>query len=112
MRVSKYLRVFSVEVDEFGIDPIRDKLVPEIAKIKSYTVHEVTQDERGAPDLISLREYGTDEFWWMILAYNGIGSFKKIVEGTRIRIPSQTALIALVTANAVRPSVVQRVITI
>lgn len=109
---SKYQRVFSITVDSLGIDPILDTLVPEILKIKQFSFHTVTQDERGAPDLISLREYGTDQLWWMLLTYNGIGSYRKIVEGTILKIPDYGTLISIVTYNSIRPSVIQRVISI
>jgi hypothetical protein len=109
---SKYQRVFSVVPDEYGIDPLLDTLVPEILKITMYSLHEVTQDERGAPDLISLREYNTDQLWWHILVFNGIGQAKKVVEGTTLKIPSYASVIALTTHNSIRPTHVQRVITI
>ncbi len=109
---SKYQRVYSVIFDSYGIDPILDTLVPEILKIQTYTFHTVVQDERGAPDLISLREYGTDELWWMMLAYNGIGSYKDIVEGTVLMIPNYAALIRVTSYNSIRPTTIPRVITI
>jgi hypothetical protein len=109
---SRYQRFFSITSDAFGVDPLKDKLVPEIMKIGSYTIHEVTQDERGAPDLISEREYGSDEFWWCLLTYNGICSWRSLVEGTTLRVPNLSALVAVVTQNALRPNSVRRVVTI
>jgi hypothetical protein len=109
---SKYQRVFSVISDVYGIDPIRDTLIPEIMKITKFSLHDVTQDERGSPDLISIREYGEDSMWWMLLAYNGIGSYKQIVEGLSLKIPDFASLIAIVTHQSIRPTFVQRVATI
>ena len=109
---SKYQRVFSVVSDAYGIDPLLDTLVPLILNITVYTQHIVTQDERGAPDLISLREYGTDELWWMMLTYNGICSYTEVVEGVVLKIPDFPSLIALTTLNSIRPTEVARVITI
>lgn len=109
---SKYQRIYSIVSDKHGIDPIRNKLIPLINDIQSYSTHTVTQDERAAPDLISEREYRTDEFWWIILAYNGISSYRTLVEGLDIKIPSYEAIIKLVNENTVRPNKVQRTITI
>jgi hypothetical protein len=109
---SRYQRLFSVVSDIHGVDPLLDRLVPLITQIKTWTPHEVTQDERGAPDLISLREYRSDEFWWILMAYNGISSYRDLVEGKMIKIPNMSAVITIVTDNAIRPSRVQRTITI
>lgn len=109
---SKYQRFFSVVSDVYGIDPIKDTLIPEIMKITNYTLHEVSQDERGAADLIALKEYGDDQLWWMILTYNGIGSHRQIVEGLTLKIPNYASLISIVTHLSIRPSNVVRVITI
>lgn len=109
---SKYQRIFSVVSDSQGIDPLRDKLIPKINAIRNYTNHRIQQDERAAPDLISEREYNTDEFWWIIMAYNGLSSYRSLVEGKIIRIPSLTEVVASVTENAIRPNSVKRTITI
>jgi len=109
---SKYQRFFSVVSDSLGIDPLIDRLVPLIQAIKVYSIHEIVQEERASPDLISINEYGSDEFWWMILAYNGVGSYTAITEGRTIKIPDYASLLDIVTRNAVRPNRVQRVITI
>lgn len=99
---SRYQRVFSIKVDSLGIDPLKDTLIPKIQSIKSYKVHEISQDERGAPDLISTNEYGSDEFWWMIMAYNGLGAYSDITEGRSLKIPDLGALISIVTQHASR----------
>lgn len=109
---SKYQRIHSVLSDKFGIDPLRDRLIPLINKIQSYETHQVQQDERAAPDLISERRYGSDEFWWIILAYNGISSYRTLVEGITLKIPNISTVVSIVTENSIRPSSVKRVITI
>lgn len=109
---SKYQRLFAIVSDRYGVDPLRDRIIPEINKIPTYSLHEVLQEERGAPDLISLREYNTDEFWWILLAYNGISSYRTLVEGKVIKIPDMGSIISVVTENAIRPNRVQRTITI
>lgn len=109
---SKYQRFFAVTSDQYGVDPLRDKIVPQLMKITNFTTHDVLQDERAAPDLISLREYGSDEFWWIILNYNGLCSYRNVIEGISLRIPAITDVIATVTNNAVTPNVTPRVVTI
>ena len=109
---SKYQRIFSVVSDSHGIDPLRDKLIPMISKIEGYTNHRIQQDERGAPDLISLREYNTDELWWVIMAFNGISSYRSLVEGTILRIPNLPEVVKMVSDNTIRPNSVKRTITI
>lgn len=101
---SRYQRMFSIKVDSMGIDPLKDTLVPKIQSIKTYKIHEITQDERGAPDLISVNEYGSDEFWWMIMSYNGLGSYSDITEGRSIKIPDLGSLVSIVTQHAFRPN--------
>lgn len=109
---SKYDRFFSVTADEYGIDPLKDKVLPKLLNIGSYTTHIVTQEERGAPDLIARRKYGNEKLWWIILGYNGISSYKDIVEGLQLRIPSLGSVVDAITENSVSPAKVQRVITI
>lgn len=109
---SKYHRFYSIRSDIHGVDPILDKVCLAVHEITSYSTHTISEDERAAPDLIAIREYGSDAFWWIILAYNGIGSNKDLVEGRVLRIPDYASVIALITKNTVRPDRIQRVITI
>lgn len=99
---SKTLRVFNVTIDKYGIDPLLDKAIPEILKITNYKVHDITQDERGSPDLISLREYGTEDYWWVIMAYNGVGSYKTIIEGLSLKIPLFSQVVSVFTQSSMR----------
>ena len=110
---SRYQRIHSVTSDRFGIDPLRDRLIPLLNRITNYSIHPVQQDERGAPDLISEREYNSDEFWWIIMAFNGISSYRTIVEGMTLKIPNMASVVAIITENTIRPkSSTRRVITI
>ena len=109
---SRYQRFYAITSDQYGVDPIKDRLIPLIMKITDYTIHEITQDERAAPDWISTREYGTDELWWVIMAYNGICSYRDLVEGKSLRIPAMTQVIGVVTENTLRPNTTPRVVTI
>ncbi len=108
---NRYLRAFSVTTDAFGIDPLLDKLVSFILKLQVYDLHDITQDERGAPDLISLNAYGMEDFWWHLMVYNGIVSFHELLEGTTIKLPMLGDLISLTTDNIIRTGSA-RIITI
>lgn len=92
---NRFFRIYSVTVDKYGIDPLRDKIVPKLNEVTSYSNHAVTQEERGAPDLISFREYGSEDYWWHIMAYNGICRFRDIVEGMTLRIPTLGSIVAV-----------------
>ena len=101
---NRFHRVFAVVSDQYGIDPLLDKVTPKLLGITAYTNHEVRQDERGAPDLISLNEYGTEDFWWHIMTYNGICRFRDIVEGQTLKIPSLGAIVSLTNDASVETS--------
>ena len=109
---SKYNRVYAITPDAYGVDPLLDKVVPSIQQITTHSLHEITADERGAPDLISLNVYGSIDYWWIILCYNGIGSYRTLTEGTTLKIPDLSSVIASVSQNSIRPNTVSRVITI
>lgn len=97
---NKFFRTYAITTDAYGIDPLLDRIVPKLLQVTLYTNHEVLQDERGAADLISLREYNSEDFWWHILAYNGICRFRDIVEGMTLKIPDFGAIVAI-TNNVV-----------
>lgn len=99
---NKFYRVFSIHTDKHGIDPLLDKVLNYLQEINSYTTHIVTQDQRGAPDLISYIKYGTEDYWWHLMAYNGICRTSQIIEGKILKIPDLGSLVAitnLVTSN-------------
>lgn len=92
---NRFFRVYAVTVDKYGIDPFLDKIIPKLMNITMFTNHNVVMDERGAPDLISIREYESEDYWWHIMAFNGICRFRDIVEGLTLRIPDLGAIIAI-----------------
>ena len=96
---NRFYRVFATTIDKHGIDPLLDRVAPKLREITVYKTHDVTQDERGSPDLISLREYGSEDFWWHILAYNGICSYRDVVEGITLKIPNLGDVVAITNDN-------------
>lgn len=109
---SQFLRASSVVSDEYGVDPLLDRTVSNLSSIGVYVNHTVKPDERGAPDLIAFREYGTEDLWWVILAYNGIGSYTSITEGLILKVPDLASVTATLTRNSIKNTRIQRVITI
>jgi len=56
----------------------------------SYTIQ---SEDQGRPDRISQKVYGTSDYDWLILYYNGIlDPFKELVVGKVIRIPDLSAV--------------------
>lgn len=55
--------------------------------IQPQSTHEVTSDETGRIDLISLSEYGTHDYVDIILKFNGISNPFSIIEGDLLYIP-------------------------
>ena len=100
---SKFMRSYGVVGDQYGIDPLRDKMVPYVLGLKSFHYHEVQQDERGAPDLIAKREYGSEDLWWYILVYNGIALYKHVVEGVMLKIPEYASILQVISYAELAP---------
>lgn len=109
---NKFFRVHAITTDRYGIDPLKDTIVPKIVAIVNYTIHEVSQDERGAPDLIAKRKYGDEAFWWHIMAYNGICRYNDIIEGLTLRIPNFADIIDITNTAVNSQSKTNNVVTI
>jgi hypothetical protein len=91
------LRHVFTRSDSYGIDPLRDTSTS-IVKLKASKNHPVTVDERGRPDLISYREYGTCDLWWVILTYNKIFNHRDLTEGVVLSLPSYQSVMTLLNS--------------
>ena len=110
---NRYYRVHAISVDAYGVDPLKDKMISAIAKIQNFKLHVIGQDEEQAPDLISYVEYGTEDYWWHIMAYNGLFRYRDFTAGLSIKIPSLSEIVQVTTDNvSIRNQTVTRVITI
>lgn len=98
---NRFHRVYAITTDKYGVDPLLDKLVPKLQQINRYKTHEVKQDERGSPDLISIREYGTEDFWWHIMSYNGVCHYRDIVEGQTLKIPDLGDIVSITNDTSI-----------
>ena len=95
---NKFYRVYAIGTDQYGIDPLKDTVVPRLLAIQDYSVHIVAQDEKGAPDLISKKIFDTEDYWWHIMVYNGICLYTDIIEGMALRIPDLASIIQITTS--------------
>lgn len=54
----------------------------------------------GRPDLISIDVYGSQDYWWMLMKYNGVCDvFSELVDGTMIELPSLSDLNSYIANN-------------
>lgn len=86
------MRQLAVHADRFGIDPVRDKMASDIAKIVQYSDYTVSQDDVGNIPLVAFDHYNDVELYFVILEYNGIGNMFDIKAGDVIRIPDKQAV--------------------
>lgn len=86
-------KTFAV-IDELGVDPLRDKSFDAITSIKSYTYHKVQPEEQHNMLLIAYNVYLNEEYWRILMIYNGIADMFALKEGMRIKIPA----LALITS--------------
>lgn len=97
-------------VDEYGIDPLRDKSHDAVMSVRNYTWHVVKPEERHNAPLIAYNAYSNPEYWRYIMMYNGIMDMFEIKEGMRLRIPAQQTLVSLLNdVLAIRPNTVKTV---
>jgi hypothetical protein len=79
-------------VDELGSDPLRDPSFDAIQKVTSYTYFSIDESLENNAAKISSMVYGTNAYWWAILAYNGIPDNFSLKRGMRLRIPNLNEL--------------------
>lgn len=80
-----------MEFVDDNYDPLTSFMFDKIRALKSGGRY-IVRGEEDRPDLISYRIYGSSQYWWVILIYNGITSYKDIVHGTEMRYPELQAL--------------------
>lgn len=104
-------RGYTVTVDQYGVDPLLNKTSTLISQINNFVLYSVSQHERGRPDLIAYKQYGDPNYWWVILNFNALVSFKEIKEGITIRIPNYAA-VTKILSNAASQTYGQTVRTV
>lgn len=61
---------------------------PSYASLPSDRFMLITSYEQYRPDLVSLKVYGTTDYWWTILEANNISDIFDFKTGLTIRLPS------------------------
>lgn len=80
-------KTFSV-IDELGVDPLRDQSFDAIIGIKNFKYYVVLPEEQHNMPLIAYRAYLNEEYWRVLMIYNGIADMFALKEGMRIKIPA------------------------
>ena len=94
------LRSNTLTVDKYGIDPLKNKVAVAISQVNAYVLYNVNKSERGRPDLIAYNKYGDTNYWWIILMYNGLISFKELKEGITIKVPDFSQISKILSDQA------------
>jgi len=74
-----------------NFDPITSDFMLTISSLKSggnYTI----KGEDARPDLISHELYGSAQYWWIIMFYNGIVQVDSLTNGMVLKYPDSDAL--------------------
>lgn len=96
-----------MEWDTDNFDVLPSTFMNEIRSINKQADY-IVQSEEGRPDLVSYNNYGTTQYWWIILAYNALDDVDSIRIGMRLGIPSVDAIEDLFFSLKSRESAAQR----
>jgi hypothetical protein len=77
--------------DDDVFEPITSHLLESVVALESGGQYTVAGDD-FRPDQVSNKIYGTTEFWWIILVYNGKISFNDIQHGDELNYPPIQAI--------------------
>lgn len=92
--------------DEHGQDPLSNTKLDRILALSSSREIEIDSATEANPQLIAYREYGSPEYYWVVLYYNGIGYSFELVAGMIIQLPSAAAIRQIIAQD--ESSVAQR----
>lgn len=86
-------RTFAV-IDEFGVDPLRDKSFEAIRGVTSFQYYTVKAGEQFNLPLIAYNAYLNEEYWRVIQIYNDIADMFAVKEGMRLKIPNLALVVS------------------
>ena len=84
---------FGTQTDNSGTistDPVAFDFVEffEFMRTKRVKQRRISAAEEGSPDLISFQEYGSEQYWWVIMFINKIQDpINELTAGTLIAVP-------------------------
>ena len=67
-------------------DPITSDFLLSISKIKTVGTYRV-EGEDARPDLISYELFNSEQYWWILMFYNGIVRVDALTNGTVLKVP-------------------------
>ncbi len=67
-------------------DYLDSYFIEQVAKLPVFG-KTIVQIEENRPDLVSYRIYGTTQFWYILMLYNGMVSPFELVEGQELNYP-------------------------
>ena len=86
-----------VQLDQYGIDPLKDNAFELISQIETYTEYTVdTGTEENLP-LIAYKNYGNKDLWWVIAVFNGVLDISELTPGSKLRLPNISELTFLLS---------------
>lgn len=77
---------------EKGYDILDSEFVRNLSSLPIVGKYIVPFPEVNRVDLISHKIYGSTQYWWILLLYNGFSSVEEVKNGTSLSYPSQISL--------------------
>lgn len=68
-------------------DPLTSEFFDRLLKLKPSGVYTVSSEEHN-PALVSFRVYENTQYWWILLYYNRLTSYRDILVGDTVQYPS------------------------
>jgi len=81
-------------VDQWGIDPLSVELFND-ADSSQYTVKTIDASMEGNPQLLSVDNYGSTQFWNLILIANALVHASEMKAGMTVKLPIKQARAAV-----------------
>ena len=74
------------DVDQWGIDPLTVELFSD-ADTPTYTVKTIDVSLEGNPQILSADNYGTNQYWNLILIANALVHSSEMTSGMAVKLP-------------------------
>lgn len=95
-----------MQFDKRCMDVLNSYFLRELQNVPAIGNYEVTVEE-GRPDLLSYKLFGTTQYWWILLYYNGLLEPADLKIGALIRYPSVSKLESIYFTLTSRGNVLQ-----
>jgi hypothetical protein len=78
-------------LNEDNYDPLNSNVLNQINKLPQEGFF-TYNDASYRPDLAAEQAYGDNQYWWVILVYNGLSSADDLLRGAVLKYPSLSTL--------------------